>query len=72
MIRFFRRELDQFLKFRKLDLSELRFQEGNEATEDLNYPRKKAVLKMGHPIEKIRDLRLTKKMELEKRRVSHF
>ena len=34
------------------------------------YPRKKAIMTFGSPLDKIRDLKLPKKLEMEKRKVT--
>ena len=60
------KELEKFLKKKKLDMDDLIF-EAN-IMEMTPYPRKKAKIKMGYPIYKIRDLKLPKKLEIERKR----
>ena len=60
------KELEKFLKKKKLDMDDLVFEA--HKIELHSYPRKKAKLKMGYPVDKIRDLKLPKKLELERKR----
>ena len=60
------KELEKFLKKKKLDIDDLVFEA--HKIELHSYPRKKATLKMGYPLDKIRDLKLPKKLELERKR----
>ena len=68
-------ELDKFLKLRKLEISALLFREVESDEPTMNpqepaYPRKHARLQFSQPLDRIRDLRLPKKLELEKRKVN--
>jgi len=60
------KELEKFLKKKDLDIDDLIF-EAN-IVEKTSFPRKKAKIKMGYPIYKIRDLKLPKKLEVERKR----
>merc|ERR1712045_995905 len=60
------KELEKFLKKKKLDIDDLVFEA--HKIELHSYPRKKAKLKMGYPLDKIRDLKLPKKLEWERKR----
>ena len=60
------KELEKFLKKKKLDMDDLVFEA--HKIELHSYPRKKAKLKMGYPVDKIRDLKLPKKLEMERKR----
>ena len=60
---------------RKLEISALLFREVESDEPALNsqepaYPRKHARLQFAQPLDRIRDLRLPKKLELEKRKVN--
>ena len=60
------KELEKFLKKKKLDIDDLVFEA--HKIELNSYPRKKAKLKMCYPLDKIRDLKLPKKLEIERKR----
>ena len=60
------KELEKFLKKKRLDMDDLVFEA--HKIELHSYPRKKAKLKIGYPLDKIRDLKLPKKLELERKR----
>ena len=60
------KELEKFLKKKKLDIDDLVFEA--HKIELNSYPRKKAKLKIGHPLDRIRDLKLPKKLEMERKR----
>ena len=60
------KELEKFPKRRKLDIDDLVFEA--HKIELNSYPRKKATLKIGYPLDKIRDLKLPKKLEMERKR----
>ena len=61
------KELERFLRKKRLDMDDLVF-EATNIVEMTQYPRKKAKLKMGYPKYKIRDLKLPKKVEIERKR----
>ena len=63
------RELEKFLKKRKLTMEELSFVAKGEGIGEGSYPRKKAKLKMGYPKFKMRDLKLSKAEEIARRRL---
>ena len=60
------KELEKFLKKKKLDIDDLVFEA--HKIELNSHPRKKAVLKIGYPLDKIRDLKLPKRLEMERKR----
>ena len=63
------RELEKFLKKRKLTMEELSFVAKGEGIGEGSYPRKKAKLKMGYPKFKMRDLKLSKAEEIARRKL---
>ena len=68
-VRLTARELEKFLKKRKLTMEELSFVAKSEGAGESGYPRKKAKLKMGYPKFKMRDLKLSKAEEIARRKL---
>ena len=68
-VRLTARELEKFLKKRKLTMEELSFVAKGEGIGEGSYPRKKAKLKMGYPKFKMRDLKLSKAEEIARRKL---
>ena len=62
------KELERFLKKKKIDIDDLVFEAHKVETAHNSHPRKTVKLSIGIPLDKIRDLKLPKKLELERKR----